>query len=285
MSRAFSGLTASLFVVIASLLLLAPPASAAGGRIVYVGVRDKKTAIYSIRADGGPISEVPGTNGGSHPALSRDGRKVVFTAPVAGGTEIHTIAIDGGGEKQVTDSRETYDYEPAFSDDGSRITFVRNHQIFVIDADGSHPKQVTGEGRNNDPAFSPDGRRIVFMRAGQGEQDIISIDSDGGDLKNLTRQTSTGTGHPVYSPNGKRIAFESFARGGSRIVTVDAGDGGDKKVLGLGREPWFAPDGSRLAFIRNDNLLTMAADGSDVVPLDTPPDQVGFSDFDPSWGG
>ena len=48
---------------------------------------------------------------------------------------------DGSGQLRLTDNRAT-DYDPAWSPDGEKITFISNRdgndEIYTMDADGSH---------------------------------------------------------------------------------------------------------------------------------------------------
>ncbi len=51
-----------------------------------------------------------------------------------------------------------------WSKDGTRLTFVRNGQIWVSDALGKNPKQITFDStRKVSPVFSPDGRFIAYL--------------------------------------------------------------------------------------------------------------------------
>lgn len=84
-----------------------------------------------------------------------------------------------------------------------------------------------------------------------------------------SRVTSDGlAGHSSLSPDGERVAFES-ARPGSyddsvgyteTAIHVADADGGDREPLTAGPDdanPSWAPDGSRVLFLRNDAIWTV----------------------------
>src|SRR5690348_3582661 len=81
--------------------------------------------------------------------------------------------------------------EPFFSPDGSRIVYetvvAGFQQIFVINADGTNPAQITHDQVNHDsPAWSPDGRKIAFVSDKDGDESIYIMDSDGSNQERLT---------------------------------------------------------------------------------------------------
>ena len=66
---------------------------------------------------------------------------------------------------------------------GKRIAFMSNrdgdYEIFVMDADGSHVKQLTHNNKKDlYPAWSPDGKRIAFTSDRDGDYEIFVMDAD-----------------------------------------------------------------------------------------------------------
>lgn len=149
---------------------------------------------------------------------SPDGTRIAFTSCNYGQTldcEIWVTDVDGGEPGRLTDSGGRSS-QPAWSPDGSKIAFVsdrdengkcffhdcfgHNGEIYVMDADGSNETRLTDDpGEDASPTWSPDGRRIAFsgLRNVEGAVDapaenyeIYVMDADGGNLQQLTRNTS-----------------------------------------------------------------------------------------------
>jgi Tol biopolymer transport system component len=187
--------------------------------------------IYTVNADGSNLQQIS-TQGGENfaPSWSPNGRRLAYvhTSPESG-SDIFSMTVNGGGLRNLTqsDGTGTYDH-PAWSPDGSRIAYQALvgdfWNIFVMDADGSNPTQLTnpqtrGGSRNVEPAWSPDGRQIAFASNFNGTYDLYIMDADGSNIQALT----TGSHDeilPAWSPDGRLIAFSSNDDGIFQIYGV-----------------------------------------------------------------
>lgn len=109
----------------------------------------------------------------ANPVISPDGQHIAF----AWLGEIWTAEIGGGSARRLTNSDAT-DGQPLFSPDGERIAFVSTRtgspQIFVMNADGTSPQQLTFHSAGYSLAdWFPDGESILAL----GSRDHFHRDS------------------------------------------------------------------------------------------------------------
>src|SRR5439155_703015 len=89
-----------------------------------------------------------------------------------------------------------------------------NHDIFVMDVDGSNRTRLTNDSLvDGVPAWSPDGTKIVFMSGTTSVFDpnsfeIFVMNADGSNRTRLTNNT-VADGQPSFSPDGTKILFAS----------------------------------------------------------------------------
>ena len=169
--------------------------------------------------------------------------------------------------------------DPAGSPDGTRVAFSSfrdgNKEIYVMDADGGHPVNLTRhDAFDSSPAWSPDGRRIAFESNRDGGMDhIFVMNADGSGVEQLTHEFQAPWAFsPSWSPDGSSIACVSAQdidlwgihslELGSRALHLIS-------LAGLrGTRPSWSPDGARIAYAVADtandfsHVWVMAADGS-----------------------
>ena len=104
-------------------------------------------------------------------------RIVAYTAEAAGARQLFTLSLRGGYPIQLTASEKPV-CDPQWSPDGRRLAFVRDDEIWVVEADGSRLTRVVAKpGGGRDPRWSPDGRRLAFVSRRRGWSQVWLIDA------------------------------------------------------------------------------------------------------------
>jgi Tol biopolymer transport system component len=253
---------------------------------------------------------------------------VNITPPVGNGTgegtialvafdEIYTMDVSGSNIKRITRTVD-YAYDPDWSPDGKQIVYVTGTGVFVTDANGLEPLQLTGYSEDffHDPKWSPDGRQIIFTKGCK----LFFINSDGSGEREFAYQNRPSAWcdwMPDWSPDGQHIVFagitlEGIGGGGSNmelyIVNVDGSglrqltqnfftenqptvmpNGIYSQTFTSEQNPAWSPVGDLIAFSMDkapeefaQHLYLMKADGSE-EPRRLIPQSSFITEEAPSW--
>jgi TolB protein len=213
--------------------------------------------LYAMAPDGTGQRRLAILDGDARgPRMSPDGQSIAYALRQGDSEQIHLIAADGTGDRQLT--TEGSNFRPGWSPDGKRIAFTSDREggldLYAMDADGSNVVRLTQDPASDwAAAWSPDGRFITFNSDRDGDYHLFRIDADGSNLSQLTSGPAADF-EPAYSPDGSRIAFTSN-RGGGFGVWVAAADGSGVTALASGDGdnymPSWSADGSQVAFTSN----------------------------------
>ena len=173
-----------------------------------------------------------------------------------------------------------------------------NVQIYLINADGSKPTQLTAGGKGGvEPSWSPDGKQLVFQNNGLWIADVTSgvVSS----LPTPTTMENRWRVKPAWSPDGEWIAFnnENGTLGDIYLIKPDGTDlrrltnTGD--ISRDGNLAW-SPDSKAIAISadRDGNVeiyvmnVTEALEGFDIsnqVRLTSTTNDSGIKNFVSSW--
>jgi len=207
--------------------------------------------IYTVKPDGTDLQplypkklkpgELPGYNAES--VLSPDGKKIVFTSDRGGDLDIWVMNSDGSHPRQLTHTLG-YDGGPWWSPDGKKICFRAYHpqtpeeiadykallaqhlirpttlDLYVMDPDGSHVRQITDDRKANiasfAPSWTPDGKALVFASNRDDPMrrkfEVYRINLDGAGLERITYGDQFD-GFPNFSPDGKQLVWASNRNG------------------------------------------------------------------------
>lgn len=216
-----------------------------GERFAFISDRDGAANLYVADIDGGNVRRLTDLKA---PAVaympSWVGDAIVFGLHDAE-AEI-AVVNPNGGEMRILGKG----HDPVFSPDAKRIAFTGEAPggvtVFVMDADGSHRRQIVKEANSWGavfPDWSPDGKRLVYaFKSGEGLE-LFTVDAES---KTAPRQLTHvgGVSTPAaWSPDGAWISFrhtdEAYWRDPERMKRVYRERPGDKRPVWVVR-----PDGT-----------------------------------------
>lgn len=184
--------------------------------------------------------------------LSPDGKKMIYTSTKDGDLDLYIMDLKSGKEKRITYALG-YDGGAWFSPDGKKIIWrasrpkteaeikeykdfmaqnlvaPTNMEVWVANADGSNPRQVSSFGQANwAPAYMPDSKRIIFASNHEYKRgfpfNMYTMNEDGSNLTKISRDNGFDA-FPMFSPDGKKIIFCSNRNnGGTRDTNIFIAD-------------------------------------------------------------
>ncbi|MGH9348722.1 MAG: winged helix-turn-helix domain-containing protein [Vicinamibacterales bacterium] len=272
---------------------LQPALSPQGDAVAYASDATGAFEIY-VRAFGGTARESPLTSDEGQnvqPAWSPDGRLLAYHSYRHGG--IWVVPARGGVPRQVAPAGS----HPAWAPDGQRIAFQSDEHtdvtpsafgaqngstIWIVDADGGSPRQVTRTGQpaggHAAPAWSRDARYLAFaVFEGGPDNGIWVLDLETREAKAV--ENGAGLFELVFAPDGSAI----YAAGGDALIArlpFDPATGtvrGPRETIPVPGVPGvrglsISADGRRLAFagIASSSQIWAQRIGRDGSPAGPP---------------
>ena len=150
-----------------------------------------------------------------HLTTSPDEKTLAFSAV----GYLWTMDVDSKEVERLT-SASHFEFEPAFSPDGSKLAYVSWHDtelgsVILRDLSGGTETTLTAEpGIYRTPAFSPNGKTVVYRKDGgnghQGyvhctEPGLYTVSVDGGEASLVHPRGE----YPVFSADGERIFYQT----------------------------------------------------------------------------
>ena len=156
------------------------------------------------------------------------------------------------------------------------VVSVGTSDIFVVNPNGSNPRQLTSNAALNGlPSVSDDGKFIVFLSTRTGAPHIWRMDSDGTNLKQLTNGIAEI--NPVLTPDGQWVVYQNINDLGLWKIPADGGTP-VQVTSKLASQAAISPDGKLLACRYREGDLSPFklaiidfATGQIVRTIDAPP--------------
>jgi serine/threonine protein kinase/Tol biopolymer transport system component len=201
------------------------------------------------------ISQVTATGDAWRPAMSPDGRFVVYVRRdgVIRSLRVRQLGTDRDVEL-VAPEPDVILQAATVTPDGSFVDFVRGKPgaptLWRVPFLGGSPRRVL-DNVNSPIGWSPDGRQFAFVRAGfDGPSALLVADADGTNERTVAMRalpaqflsfgmlaTPSGQGasiHPAWSPDGKTLALIGFEPVGEALIRqavfVDVATGAQRSI-------------------------------------------------------
>jgi imidazolonepropionase-like amidohydrolase/Tol biopolymer transport system component len=151
------------------------------------------------------------------------------------------------------------------SPDGKRVAFDMLGDIYDLPIEGGEARSLAaGMAWDMQPRYSPDGKWIAFTSDRGGGDNLWIMDANGGNARQISKESFRLLNEPVWHPSGRYIAGRkhfttrrSLGTGEIWLYNLDGGEGvqlvkrpGEEFQKELG-EPAFSPDGKYLYYSQN----------------------------------
>ena len=280
---------------LATLTPLPKPTREHIGRIIFTCTRGDYNQLCMINADGTGYQQLTSLEAHSYyPVFSPLKGSVVYASNQNGGVfDLFLFIFEGARLLRLTNHIGNV-ISPTFSPDGKKILFANRAaegptSLWTVDNTGKNPDLLYA-GPNTIVAvdWSPVGDRIAFaMAVDQPDAyEVFLMDSDGTNVRQLTRGLQGIGGSLDWSPDGTHLLIYAGPAGDKNIFLIDVAAETAVQLTNGGNNAAssFSPDGQWIAFnsLRNNDqadIFIMRPDGSSMRQITDNPEP----DWQPQW--
>ena len=205
------------------------------------------------------------------PSVSRDGKRIAFSARQRGRTNLYSMGADGSDARVVADTLDLKG-APAWAPDGQSILIAADDHggphLYRVPLDG-HPPAAFLQEYSVDPAWAPDGSFAVYSGPDIGTTFTVKAATAEGRAYPLKALTLTrGARHLAFLPGGHSLVFLHGEIQHKNLWVLDLDTGAERPLTNLAAgfnvsDFDISPDGHDVVFERSQ-------EHSDVVLLEVP---------------
>ena len=241
------------------------------GRIIYTNAGSGSSELMMVDADGSNVRPLINNNSLNFlPAVSPDGRFIVFVSNHTGGPHVWRMNSDGTSLKQLTTG--IAEVSPVVSPDSQWIVYqnISDLRLWKAPIDGGNGQQLTNK-LTSQAVISPDGK-LVACRYREQELSPFQLGilafEDGKTVKTLDLPPSAFNSPALdWAADGKAVLYVDNRGGISNIWSQPIDGGPARQVTFFNTDQIFAfdlaPDGKTMVFARgnvsNDVVLIVEA--------------------------
>jgi len=170
-----------------------PVFSPDGSKLLFTSYRDGNPEIYMMNVDGSGVRRMTNSPTVDTTATwSPSGNQIAWVSDRSGNPHIYVMNVDGTGQRLLIN--EIADRPTWASGQFNEIAYAARTgpgydiKLYSFTRGGEITKLTDGIGTNESPAFSPNGRHIAFTSTRNGKTQIFTIDRDGNNLRQITKE-------------------------------------------------------------------------------------------------
>ena len=237
------------------------------GRVVYMSDASGNGDIWVMNADGTGNRQLTfDPNNDTMPAVSPDGRFVVFVSNRAVGWGIWRVNADGGNPKELVRNIDR-DCFPHWSPDSQWVFYGTRDSsgrfvFYKVSAEGGEPVRVASENIFY-AHLSPDGRRFLALTHGTEPSAPLRLQIfpvEGGAAVQ-TLDTPPAIDGPMWSPDGRAVDYVLTRDGVSNLWRLPLAGGKSRQLTDWKNDfiNWYSwsADGKQLAAARGTGTTEM----------------------------
>jgi eukaryotic-like serine/threonine-protein kinase len=234
------------------------------GRIVYSSRSGTNTDLYVSDANGKAATPLaPSSNHSYEPAVTPDGRYIVFTSDRGGAFCLWRMDRDGNNVVQVTKEPAN---GPAISPDGKWIAYMRqanNITVWKIPFAGGEPLRLSTHSAFS-PAWSPDGKRLAcwYQEEANGPFKLAIISPDDGAVLKSFDTNFNSPASPRWTADGRAVIVAVVRTGVSNLWEQPVDGSSPRQITNFTSERIYSFD---LARDGKQVVLSRGTTSSDVV--------------------